>query len=195
MANKKEVRLFNNDLLESLTHVHPAVPAIIWLPFIGLLIYKEIQVGHQLSTWLTGAALGLIVWTLTEYILHRFVFHFSATSKAGKWLVYAFHGLHHDDPQNPTRLVMPPVPAIIYSSLLYGFYYLIVGPELINIFFSFFMLGYLAYDYIHFYTHHGKGEGRMGKFLKRYHLDHHFKDHDKKYGVSSPLWDHIFRTR
>ena len=191
----KETRLFKNDLLESMTHVHPAIPAVLWLPFIGYLLYTQLLEGHSLGNWAFYSFLGLLVWTLTEYVFHRFIFHFSAESKLGKWLVFAFHGLHHDDPQNPTRLVMPPVPAMIYTSLLYVIFSFFISREYLNLFFAFFLLGYLTYDYIHFYTHHGKGKNKVGKFLKNYHLDHHFRDQSKKYGVSSPLWDYVFRTR
>ena len=50
------------------------------------------------------------------------------------------------------------------------------------------------YDYIHFATHHFKMSSPAARFLKRYHLQHHFQHHDAKYGVSSPLWDYVFRT-
>lgn len=195
MPASREVRLFKSNFLESMTHVHPVIPALLWFPFIGYLLYLEILKGHTLGSWATYSFLGLAVWTLTEYVLHRFIFHFTVKSALGKWLIFAFHGLHHEDPQSPTRLVMPPVPAIIYILILYMIFSLLAGGEYLNLFFSFFLLGYLAYDYIHFYTHHGKGKTKIGKFLKSYHLDHHFNDHHKKYGVSSPIWDYIFRTR
>jgi sterol desaturase/sphingolipid hydroxylase (fatty acid hydroxylase superfamily) len=32
------------------------------------------------------------------------------------------------------------------------------------------------------------------KYLKRYHMAHHYKAPDALYGVSSPMWDVVFRT-
>ena len=132
MAHNKEVRLFQNDFLESLTHVNPVVPLLLWTPVIAYLFVLESTKNHALTTWVCFAGLGLIVWTLTEYLMHRFMFHFPAKSKVGKWFIFAFHGHHHDDPQDPTRLVMPPVPAIIYATALYFIYKLIIGAEHIN---------------------------------------------------------------
>jgi sterol desaturase/sphingolipid hydroxylase (fatty acid hydroxylase superfamily) len=37
-------------------------------------------------------------------------------------------------------------------------------------------------------------KGRIGSFLRAYHLRHHYEDESTAYGVSNPLWDYIFRT-
>ena len=47
-------------------------------------------------------------WTLTEYWLHRFVFHFEPEKGIGARLHWIIHGVHHDHPNDPLRLVMPP---------------------------------------------------------------------------------------
>lgn len=189
-----KVRLFENDFLERFTHVHPIVPLLLWTPVISYLYWHSVTIGlSSLQIW-SWSLVGLIVWTLTEYVLHRFAFHFPAESRAGKRFVYILHGLHHDDPNDPTRLVMPPVPAIFYASLLFFAFRAVVGPEAIYPFFACFMIGYLAYDYIHYYVHHFVPRNAVGKYLRRYHLVHHFKDHSAKWGVSSPLWDYVFGT-
>ncbi len=56
------------------------------------------------------------------------------------------------------------------------------------------MLGYLIYDITHYATHHFTMRRGIFKFLKRYHLKHHYKTPDLRYGVSSPLWDWVFGT-
>ncbi|MGB5098285.1 MAG: hypothetical protein WBN82_10290, partial [Porticoccaceae bacterium] len=82
------IRLFRNDLLEALTHVHPVVPLLVWTPVIGWLLWRAVTLhGLSLTDLLPVAAAALLVWTLTEYGLHRFVFHFPAKSRLGKWLV------------------------------------------------------------------------------------------------------------
>ena len=61
--------------------------------------------------------------------------------------------------------------------------------------FSGFIAGYLTYDYTHFHLHHHVPKTAAGKQLREQHMRHHFQDHRYGYGVSSPLWDYVFRTR
>lgn len=187
------VRVFQNPVLESLTHVHPLTPLLVWTPVISYLIYDSLTAkqmsGQQLALW---ALIAFVVWSLTEYVLHRYLFHFPAKSKTGKYLVYLFHGLHHEDPNDPTRLVFPPVPAFFIFCLLYLFFALFVPAQFLHAFMAFFMIGYLAYDYIHYATHHFPMTSTVGRYLKKHHLQHHFKKEHARYGVSSPLWDLLF---
>ncbi len=192
---QEHIRLFRNPLLESMTHVHPAVPAVLWIPIIlGLFYHNHQSYHHSLSMTLLWAPVGLLVWTLTEYGLHRFVFHYQATTSLGQRFVYLFHGLHHDDPQDSRRLVMPPVPALLIVSLLYVFFKMLIAPEYLNLFMAYFLIGYLVYDYIHYATHHFPMTSPAGRFLRAYHLKHHYNHKACKYGVSSPLWDYFFKT-
>ncbi len=192
---RDSVRLFRSDFLEKFTHVNPVVPLLVWVPIVAVLLYRAFTV-HALSVGEVAlyGILGLIFWSLVEYTLHRFVFHFPAKSKLGNRLVYMLHGLHHEDPQDPTRLVMPPAPALIYSAILFPVFRLLIGPVYTETFVAFFLIGYLCYDYIHFYVHHFVPRNPVGKFLKRYHMEHHFADYEAKWGVSNPLWDYVFGT-
>ena len=56
------------------------------------------------------------------------------------------------------------------------------------------LVGYLIYDTTHFVLHHRSVPTAFGKMIKRSHMRHHFMEPDENYGVSSPLWDIIFRT-
>ena len=56
------------------------------------------------------------------------------------------------------------------------------------------LIGYLVYDLSHYYQHHAKPRSRLGKWLKRYHLEHHHRRPDALYGVSNPFWDVVLRT-
>lgn len=188
------IRLFKNPLLEALTHVHPSLPFIIWIPVIVYLLYGSIVAGIGGAAFVGYLAGGLFLWTLTEYGFHRYVFHFKAKSKAGQYLVFLFHGIHHDDPQDPTRLVMPPVVSITLGSLFYLGFVALFGEVGGKVFFSGFMIGYLIYDYIHFATHHFRPRTEWGKRLKDNHMKHHFVEKGAKWGVSSPLWDYVFGT-
>lgn len=191
----KSIRLFKNPVLEALTHVHPAIPFLIWIPVVLFLMWFSAwgQLEMGLGLTLAWAGAGVLFWTLTEYLMHRFVFHFKTENKVGKYLVFLFHGIHHDDPQDPTRLVMPPVVSITLGSLFFGLFQVVFGTGGTP-FFAGFIAGYLVYDYIHFATHHFRPKTAWGKTLKENHMKHHFIAHGAKWGVSSPLWDHVFRT-
>ena len=102
----ESIRIFKNPFLESLTHVHPIVPLVFWVPIIIFLFYRGITLKQvEIFELILLSFGGLLLWTITEYILHRYIFHWDAKSRAGKYFVFLFHGLHHDDPQDPTRLV------------------------------------------------------------------------------------------
>ena len=189
------IRVFENDLLESLTHVHPITPLLVWGPVTLLLFINGLgKLDYNYFKVFIWTLSGILVWTFIEYIFHRYVFHFPAKSALGKRLVFLFHGLHHDDPHDKTRLVFPPVPAAGLLSLFYFAFAAIIPESPLFTFLSGFLFGYLCYDYIHYATHHFPMKSKVGKYLRKYHLVHHFSDSDAKFGVSSPLWDYVFNT-
>lgn len=194
-SKQQSIRLFKNDFMETLTHVHPIVPLAFWSPIAAFLIWRSVAVhGLSVAALAAIALAGLLTWTLTEYCLHRFVFHFPARSKIGQYLVFLFHGVHHDAPNDKTRLVMPPAGAVIIMLLLWQLFGVFIPAPWIEPFCAFFIIGYLVYDYIHYACHHFPMRHPVLHYLKIYHLQHHFSDEGGRYGVSSPLWDRVFRT-
>jgi sterol desaturase/sphingolipid hydroxylase (fatty acid hydroxylase superfamily) len=189
------IRLFENNFLEALTHVHPIVPLLFWSPVVAWLLWSSLS-SHTLGAGgiALAAVAGVAVWTLSEYLLHRFLFHFNASSRIGKYLVFMFHGVHHDAPRDKSRLVMPPAGAVIVMFFLWQLFGLVVPEPWLEPFLAFFIVGYLCYDYIHYGTHHFPMRHPVLHFLKVYHLQHHHGSKGLRYGVSSPLWDHVFRT-
>jgi len=189
------IRLFRNNFLESLTHVHPIVPLLFWSPVVVFLLWRTLAIQGMAVTSVAALLLpALFFWTLMEYTLHRFVFHFPARSTAGKWLVHLFHGVHHDAPNDKSRLVMPPAGAVIVMAILWYVFSLLIPSPWAEPFFAFFIVGYLIYDYQHYATHHFRMRHPLLARLKRHHMQHHFTASDKKFGVSSPIWDRVFRT-
>jgi sterol desaturase/sphingolipid hydroxylase (fatty acid hydroxylase superfamily) len=196
------VRLFKSDFLEFFTHISPFVVLIIWVPVVVYFVVRAILMLPASASWLqvpVGILVGVFIWTLTEYVMHRFVFHFHAKSPGLQKIFFMFHGVHHYQPQCKTRLVMPPVVSIPLAVLFYGIFYLLVDrllgtPSWVAPLFAGFILGYLIYDMIHYATHHFPMRSGYLKFLKRYHMQHHFKTPDERFGVSSPLWDKVFGT-
>ena len=193
VSNRDEtIPLFRHPWMERLSHVHPATPAVVFLPIVAWFVWQCLQdCSYLLAAGLV--LLGVFIWTLTEYVLHRWVFHYQPTSKLGQRIHYLTHGIHHDYPRDSTRLVMPPPVSLPLATIFWFAFRGLFGPLYEGIFAGF-LIGYVIYDTIHFATHHWKLEGRVGHFLKEYHLRHHFRDDDLGYGVSSPLWDYVFGT-
>jgi sterol desaturase/sphingolipid hydroxylase (fatty acid hydroxylase superfamily) len=189
------VRLFDNAFLEGLSRVHPLAPALLWTPIIALLIWRSIAL-HPLGPGVVGAlaAGGLLAWSFAEYTIHRFVFHLAPRTPGRRRLQFLLHGVHHECPDDRTRLLMPPVPAAAAAILIYGGFRLVLGPACVDPFFASFLAGYLAYDYTHLYLHRGRPRTRLGRYLRRHHLSHHFATPNARWGVTSPLWDWIFRS-
>lgn len=196
VSQKNEsVRMFESNFLEFFSHVHPAVPVAIYLPLIGYMFYVAIWTrGIALGVVTALFVFGILLWTLLEYVIHRYAFHYEPKSDWGKRLHFMMHGVHHDYPNDASRLVMPPSVSIPLAVFFYGLFLIIFGWYTPPVFAGL-VFGYLCYDMIHYGTHHFSMSSRIGQWLKRYHLCHHFKDDHIGFGVSSPLWDFVFRTR
>ncbi|MHB8580331.1 MAG: sterol desaturase family protein [Ignavibacteriaceae bacterium] len=189
------IRMFKNDLMEFFSRVHPAVPLIIYVPVIFYFLFRSIFVAQFSYTSIIILILfGVFVWTLTEYSLHRFIFHHKFHSHFGERIHFIFHGVHHDYPMDSRRLVMPPSVSIPLAALFYYLFYLIFGPSLVAPFFVGFLTGYLFYDMTHYAVHHFNIHNKFWLAIKKHHIRHHFQDPDKGYGVSSPMWDKIIGT-
>ena len=196
VSNKNEsVRMFESDFMELFSHVHPVTPLVIYVPVIGYLLHLAVsQRGLSIGAAAGLFALGVLIWTLVEYTMHRCVFHYEPRSGWGKKLHFLVHGVHHDYPQDSSRLVMPPVVSIPLALIFYGLFLGVFG-HLAPAAFAGLLFGYLCYDMIHYATHHLSMKRGMWLWLKQYHMRHHYKDDHSGYGVSSPVWDYVFRTR
>lgn len=196
VSNKDEtVRMFKSDFMEAFSRVHWTVPLWIFLPVIGYFLYRAIAI-YELSvgTIILNIIFGLLIWTLTEYVLHRFVFHFEPKSNIGKRMHFIFHGVHHDYPNDTKRLVMPPSVSIPLASLFYVLFLLIFGADQVSPFFVGFITGYLFYDITHYAVHHFNMKNKFWLYIKNHHMLHHYKWDNLGFGVSQPLWDVIFGT-
>lgn len=187
--------LFKNPLLELLTHVPWWVVPLVWVPVIGALSWASVSVlGLAPEAALLAAALGLAAWTLLEYLMHRFLFHFKPAGPWGRRLHFLGHGIHHLDPWDATRLVFPPVAAALLALPVFSTIWLLVPLATAAAAMAGLLVGYLVYDMTHYHVHHRKCRTRWGKWLKAWHLEHHHRHPEAMYGVSSPVWDAVFRT-
>jgi sterol desaturase/sphingolipid hydroxylase (fatty acid hydroxylase superfamily) len=187
--------MFKYGWMEMFSKVHYSVPLIIYIPVIGYFLYQSI-IDPSLK-WLPIVGLfagGVVMWTITEYFLHRFVFHYHPTSAWGKRRHFIMHGVHHDYPNDSKRLVLPPSVSIPLAFLFYYLFLALMGVNISAPFYAGFVTGYLIYDMIHYAVHHANIEAKWFIRLKTHHLKHHFKDPDSGFGVSTIVWDKIVGT-
>lgn len=190
---KKRLRVFKNDFVENiLATSHPALPIVWFGGIIGYGAWSAFAIGPGVGVPLF--AVGVLAWTLLEYTLHRFAFHARPQRSAlGKLNLFLIHGYHHEFPDDPWRLVAPPLLSWPIAVVVAVIYQLLAGPLWWPLFGGT-VLGYLAYDWTHYYTHHFRPTTRLGKYMRRIHLVHHYADGEKNMGISSPLWDVVFGT-
>jgi len=193
IKNKGQARLFKSDYMEMVTKTHPIVIYTIYFPVIAFLLYyagayRQFTYGKTILLFIAG----VFAWTLFEYILHRWLFHMAVESDRARKIVYAIHGVHHEFPRDKERLFMPPVPSLIIASIFFSFWYLLMGWNVLA-FFPGFLFGYLVYGSMHFAIHAFTPPSFLKALWRNHHL-HHYKHPGKGFGVSSVLWDIIFRT-
>src|ERR1700685_4095137 len=185
--------MFDSRLLDALSRVHPLVPVVIFAPAIVLLTAWGLEsVSVPAAVGLVAA--GYALWTLFEYWLHRVLFPFEPQEGFGARLHWIIHGIHHDHPNDPMRLVMPPAVSLPLAALFIWVFSLVLGTPAFLPFGAGFLAGYLFYDMLHYHVHHHRPTTALGKRLRELHMRHHFQDHERGYGVSAPFWDHVFGT-
>ena len=196
--HKGQATIFNNPVLESLTKTNVTTNVIVYGLVILLLIYTAIFKKHlSILTFISLFIVALFFWTLAEYILHRYLFHWINENKFVKRFHFIMHGSHHLYPRDKERLLMPPVPGLIMATILFSIFltiFTIIGyPTYTWAFFPGFFLGYLLYSFLHRATHVNKPPKKF-KYLWKHHSLHHYKYPDKAFGVSTTFWDKVFGT-
>ena len=179
--------------MDRLTRVHPAVPVLIFVPAIAALAVLGLS-GLSVWEWLLAVAAGYAFWTLAEYWCHRIVFHFEPERGLGARLHWIIHGVHHEHPNDPRRVVLPPALSVPLALGFLGAFVLVLGTPLGWAVCAGFYAGYLIYDMTHYAVHQRRPRGRIGRRLREFHMRHHFEDDTRGFGVSAPWWDIVFRT-
>jgi sterol desaturase/sphingolipid hydroxylase (fatty acid hydroxylase superfamily) len=190
---KASPQMFESAWLDRLSRVHPAVPVVIFGPAIGILAGYAISSG-SVARFVVLSVLGYAFWTLAEYWIHRAIFHFEPTDGLGARFHWIIHGVHHDHPNDPLRLVMPPSASVPLSTLFCLSFWAVLGSPRWYAFGAGFLAGYLIYDMTHYYLHHHKPRTRAGRWLRELHMRHHFQDDTRGFGISAPYWDKAFGT-
>ena len=138
---------------------------------------------------------GVFSWTLIEYGLHRFVFHYTARSDFGKKLLYAAHLSHHEKPRATNKLFSGLVISLPVATAYLLVAWLATGSlHATTYLFAGLTAGYFCYEWLHFQAHHRRPRLRLFRYLRTYHLLHHYQTPKRRYGVTSPLIDLVFGT-
>lgn len=197
VSNSREsTRMFARGWMEALSKVHWSVPLFVFVPIILALIGAAFAFdGLKLVQALAWFIAGFSIWTPTEYLLHRFVFHYVPKNRIGQRLHFIFHGVHHDYPNDARRLVMPPSASLPIAAAFYLLFRGLLPRAGLDACFAGFLAGYLCYDMTHYALHHASFRSGWFKRLKVNHMQHHFVDATRGFGVSSPLWDLVCATR
>ncbi len=193
---KNRIRVYKNSFVENvLATSHPALPGLWFGPFIAYGIYVAFTGWTGPLMGLGLVVLGALAFTLIEYLLHRFPFHWHGGDKRrGRLRLFLMHGYHHQFPNDKTRLVAPPLMSWPLAAILIGLYWLLI-PSLMWVVFAGTCVGYLFYDWAHYYTHHARNPTFwLGKVIRRSHAVHHYQLFHLNMGISSPLWDVVFGT-
>jgi dihydroceramide fatty acyl 2-hydroxylase len=194
-ARAETCRMFESDFLERFSRIHPATPFLAWVPVSAFFLIRCLVRRELAPQVVAGLFLcGMLAWTLAEYVLHRYVFHWVNDTSWGRRIHFLLHGVHHDYPSDKDRLVMPLLTSVPLAVLFYAVFTFALGHVVGEPLFAGFVVGYLFYDGTHYYVHHFIPTSRWGKLLRRHHMTHHHADHDGGFGVSTPLWDVVFQT-
>lgn len=191
--NSQRIRLFKNSYLERLTLISMQAFALTWgltLPFVA-------WVGWRTTSPLDALALicaGILVWTLFEYVMHRYLFHLKLDHPASEWFVFLLHGNHHDNPNDPLRGMMPLLVSVPVASSIWAGLVMLLGERGTWAFLGF-AIGYVTYDTIHYASHQWQMRGVLVSALKRHHMRHHYVDDSANFAISAIFLDRVFGTR
>ena len=192
--NKGTKRLFKNPVLEKLSRTHIAVPVTIFGFYSLALLYWSVNyTSLSIGTSLVMFVFGFIAFTWVEYHLHRHFFHMAAITQWREKAQYTIHGVHHEFPKDKERLAMPPLLSIIISTLLLFLFRALMG-DLVFSFMPGFLIGYAYYLLIHYMVHAHQPPNNFFKILWQNHAIHHYRNGEAVFGVTSPLWDHLYGT-
>jgi hypothetical protein len=196
------IRLFKSNFLEFFSHVRPVTVLVLWVPVALFFLIRSIWFASELTAAariLVGLFAGWFLWTFVEYVLHRFLFHFHPKTEKLKRVFFSVHGVHHAQPLCRTRLVMPPVMSIPLAIVFFGLFHLVFDvllgrPVWFSPLFAGFVSGYIVYDMMHYTLHHSKSKNAYVVACRYQHMQHHGTCPTMRFGVSIPIWDHVFGT-
>jgi sterol desaturase/sphingolipid hydroxylase (fatty acid hydroxylase superfamily) len=185
--------MFDQDFLEWFSHIHPLSLIVVYVPASAIFLWQGLSKGLSISSSALLFAVGVVAWTLLEYLIHRFSFHYTPRGRIGMFYAYMIHGVHHAFPEDDRRWLVPPVISVAISALIWlllrTLFPVTFHPSLAGG-----LAGYLVYDLSHYAMHRGPSRFEFFNRLRRRHMQHHYVTPESWFGVSTPLWDYVFGT-
>jgi len=201
-ATPESPRMFESDFADFFSRTPWFMVLVIWIPIVVALIGYGVLAADVAVHWaVLQLVCGWFFWTAAEYWLHRTLFHWQPDFALGKRFHFIIHGVHHTWVNDKYRLVMPPAAGFMIASVFWvgakglaGLLSVWLEPSWIYVFFGGFLAGYINYDVTHYAMHHVKLKSKRLKRLRGHHMNHHFNDHDRKYGITTLFWDRLCGT-
>lgn len=140
-----------------------------------------------------SVVLGALLWTLGEYLLHRFAMH----ELHGKGIMSREHLEHHVTSAwsfSYLHLLSWTGMLLVGAVLWLPLGWLLVGPLAGAGLLVGWAIGYFFYEYHHAQAHLRRPDGRYGDWLRHHHFHHHFGHPMANHGVSTWWWDKVFGT-
>lgn len=184
------ISLFRNRWLEKLTIVSAPAFIVIWTVCLAYFTWTAWSLAPPSPALM---AVGTLLWTLVEYVLHRYVFHWKPASATLKQMVFVMHGNHHAVPNDPLRNLMPPIVSLPINALIWAGMIFLAGPSGSWLFLGF-AVGYVIYDLVHYACHQWTMKGRFLRALKMHHMRHHHQLESGNFAITGMLWDRLFGT-
>lgn len=153
--------------------------------------------GEDFSWWqnVLFISFGILSWMVIEYVLHRFIFHYSAHSAFGKKFVYAAHLSHHETPRTANRFFSSLIFSLPIASGYVLLAWIVTGSSHAAAWlFAGLTAGFACYEWLHFQAHHRRPRLRLFRYLRKYHLLHHYQSPELRFGVTSLLFDVLMGT-
>ena len=191
-SSQSRIRLFENRWVERLTVISAPAFIALWIAGLGFLAWNASRFEVAMPALVVAA--GVFEWTLTEYALHRYVFHWQPRWRVMQQFVFVMHGNHHTQPNDPLRNLMPPIVSLPLAGAIWLAMLALVGPAGNWLFFGF-MGGYVCYDLVHYATHQWPMKGRLTRMLKVHHMRHHHLHQPGNYAITAIFWDRLFGSR
>ena len=140
---------------------------------------------------LLGLALGMVTWTFLEYCIHRWLGH---DKRFRPNFFGEEHIRHHSEGNYFSPAWKKAVVAGVILVVLLGPALLLGGKAGTVAFLVGLVSAYLGYEWYHHQAHVAPGATRYTRFTRRHHFYHHFVNPKVNHGVTTPLWDWVFRT-
>ncbi len=183
----------DNEVFSFFYVLNPHIPFYVFTPIAIAMLALSIYCGLNVLGIIMGFMVALAFWTVFEYSMHRYFFHWESEQSFFKKMMYTIHHGHHDYPNDKRLMLVHPIISVAAYLGIWGIAFLLAGHYAHP-----FMMGlavcYMFYDWLHYASHNYNYNSPFFQKLKMHHLHHHYTDHDKNFGFTTFIWDYIMKT-